>query len=165
MLNFKRYLAIIAISFVAFSCQNVRERFSPSPVEPYVSKLSVKINGEAIANATAVTTSMIVGTNAVGDTTNVLVIKGIVSGKNVELRIQPALGVGSTVRNIDGVNNGLSYVDGATTYTPIAARSTMLVGYLDTKLKVIRGEFEARLIQVGGAGEVQLSQCTFDVQY
>ncbi len=78
---------------------------------------------------------------------------------------QPALGVGSTVRNIDGINNGLSYVDGAATYTPIAARSTMLVGYLDTRLKVIRGEFEARLTQVGGAEEVQLSQCTFNIQY
>ncbi len=63
MLNFKRYFAIIAISFVAFSCQNVRERFSPTPIEPYVSKLSVKINGEAIANATAITTAIVVGTN------------------------------------------------------------------------------------------------------
>ncbi len=165
MLHFKRYFAIIAISFIAFSCQNVRERFTPTPLEPYVSKLSVKINGEAIANATTITSSVMVGTNAAGEATDVLVIKGVVSGKNVELRIQPALGVGSTVRNIDGINNGLIYTDGAATYTPIAARSTMLVGYLDTKLKVIRGEFEARLTQVGGAGEVQLSQCTFDIQY
>ena len=76
MLNFKRYFAIIAISFVVFSCQNVRERFTPTPLEPYVSKLSVKINGEAIANATAITTSVMVGTDAAGNPTDVLIIKG-----------------------------------------------------------------------------------------
>ncbi len=165
MPSFKRYFAIIIISFVAFSCQNVKERFVPTPLEPYVSKLMVKINGEPIIAATAVTASVVKGTDAAGEPTDVLVITGVVSGKNIELRIQPALGVGSTVKNIDGINNGLSYIDGTATYAPITARSTMLVGYLDTNLKVIKGEFEARLTQVGGAGQVQLSQCTFDVQY
>ena len=166
MLNFRRYFAIIAISFIAFSCDlKSKQRFVPTPPEPYVSKLFVKINGEAIVGATAITSEVVAGTNAAGEPTDVLVIKGVVSGKNIELKIQPALGVGSSIRNIDGLNNGLSYTDGTAIYTPIAARSTMLVGYLDTQLKVIRGEFEARLTQVGGAGAVQLSQCTFDVQY
>ena len=167
MRNIKRYFAIIAISFIVLSCQNVRERVVPTPLEPYVNKMSIKINGEPIANATAVTATSVStpGVTGVSVATQIVTIKGVVAGKNITIQVQPLLGVGSTIKNIDGVENTLSYVDGATNYAPIPARSTMILSYSDDKLKILRGEFEARLVQVGGAGTVQLSQCTFDIQY
>ena len=167
MHNIKRYFAIIAITFTAFSCQKVKERFVPSPLEPYVNKMSIKINGEPVADATAVTATSVStpAVTGVSVATQIVTIKGVVAGKNITLEVQPLLGVGSTIRSINGVESTLRYVDGATNYAPIPARSTMILNYSDTKLKVLRGEFEARLVQVGGTGTVQLSQCTFDIQY
>ena len=170
MLNFRRYFAIIAISaisFATFSCEKSKNKAVPAPIIPYPNKLAIKINGEPIANATAVTATSVFTPAVAGisDATQVVTIKGVVGGKNITLEVQPLLGVGSTIRNINGVENSLNYVDGATNYAPIPARSTMILGYSDASLKVLKGEFEARLVQVGGTGTVQLSQCTFDIQY